>query len=510
MSNDSCLVEISSSSDDEEEEEEEEKPAADVSPKPEVPEPDIQDLLDQAPESGGCVGADWQSLYPPRRDWGAADLEAPFSEHEIFLSLFFDPHSSSGGRPLCFFQAFWPFLKSDLLSLFDHLYRGRSRLPAPPPRLGVAGGLHALVRRVLAARLRSKLHFFADVPHTALAKAQFMLDSAASAQSIVDSCARNSWDALFVKLDFDKAFATVRWDFLLDALRVRGFGPRWVNCVQACLLWDQHGERRSRRGLRDHDPLSSCLFVLAVCTFTTMLWRAKLAGLFRCTVGNSIWPNHLASLQYSSDALILAPADRASLVNMKLLLYFFELLSGLRINFDRSCVYSLTGNGDASALAAEVLNCRVGKFPFIYMGMVLNSIELEIDEDCCILDYDPFDTTADEVKKKLSFSKDHRNDEEEEDLSILAEKGPVACRDYPHSRHLCAKYPFKKTPHESYCPQCYCYVCDVVAPCSYWKRSAAAHCHATDEDVIWRILRRDHLDSTRSKEITGGFDGLRA
>ncbi|KAJ6804343.1 uncharacterized protein M6B38_182765 [Iris pallida] len=263
-------------------------------------------------------------------------------------------------------------------------------------------------------------------------------------------------------------------------------------------------------GLREHDPLSSCLFVLAVSTFTTMLWKAKFAGLFRRTVGNLIWPNHLASLQYSTDALILAPADRASLVNMKLLLYFFELLSGLRVNFNRSCVYSLTGDGDASALAAEVLNCRVGKFPFIYMGMVLNSIELEIDEDCCILDYDPFDTTADEIKKKLSFSKDHGNDEEEEDISILAEKGPVACRDYPHSRHLCAKYPFKKTPHESYCPQCYCYVCDVVAPCSYWKRSVAAHCHATDEEMIWKISRRDHLDSTRWKEITGDFDGFRA
>ncbi|URD95143.1 hypothetical protein MUK42_30046 [Musa troglodytarum] len=26
----------------------------------------------------------------------------------------------------------------------------------------------------------------------------------------------------------------------------------------------------------------------------------------------------------------------------------------------------------------------------------------------------------------------------------------VACRDYPHSRHLCAKYPFSKTPTSSH------------------------------------------------------------
>lgn len=27
----------------------------------------------------------------------------------------------------------------------------------------------------------------------------------------------------------------------------------------------------------------------------------------------------------------------------------------------------------------------------------------------------------------------------------------MACRDYPHSRHLCLKFPFHTTPHESYC-----------------------------------------------------------
>lgn len=27
----------------------------------------------------------------------------------------------------------------------------------------------------------------------------------------------------------------------------------------------------------------------------------------------------------------------------------------------------------------------------------------------------------------------------------------VACRDYPHSRHLCLKFPFNKTSHESHC-----------------------------------------------------------
>lgn len=29
----------------------------------------------------------------------------------------------------------------------------------------------------------------------------------------------------------------------------------------------------------------------------------------------------------------------------------------------------------------------------------------------------------------------------------------IACRDYPHPRHLCAKFPFGSTPHERHCDQ---------------------------------------------------------
>ncbi|XP_042474995.1 uncharacterized protein LOC122057066 isoform X2 [Macadamia integrifolia] len=68
----------------------------------------------------------------------------------------------------------------------------------------------------------------------------------------------------------------------------------------------------------------------------------------------------------------------------------------------------------------------------------------------------------------------------------------VACRDYPHSRHLCAKYPFNKTPHEDYCEQCFCYVCDTIAPCKSWKKPGGGHCDATEHEELWKYLRRQN------------------
>ncbi|GMJ13036.1 hypothetical protein HRI_004972800 [Hibiscus trionum] len=97
-------------------------------------------------------------------------------------------------------------------------------------------------------------------------------------------------------------------------------------------------------------------------------------------------------------------------------------------------------------------------------------------EDCIILDSNPFDS-IDITKLSITIDDDH--------LSIVAEKGKVACRDYPHARHLCVRFPFDKTPHETHCGLCYCYVCDSEAPCEFW----AAHCHASEHDEHWMSQR---------------------
>ncbi|KAL3846056.1 hypothetical protein ACJIZ3_003459 [Penstemon smallii] len=107
--------------------------------------------------------------------------------------------------------------------------------------------------------------------------------------------------------------------------------------------------------------------------------------------------------------------------------------------------------------------------------------QLEEQEDCFVIDFDPNDELD---ISNLSLS----NDNVEVDLRVIAEKGQVACRDYPHPRHACAKFPFKKTPHGIHCKLCYCYVCDLVAPCEDWI-GASSHCHAFDNES-WNLKKK--------------------
>lgn len=111
------------------------------------------------------------------------------------------------------------------------------------------------------------------------------------------------------------------------------------------------------------------------------------------------------------------------------------------------------------------------------------------DDDCVVLEEDP--------DKPVEVENDRGDDSDE--LLVVSEKGQIACRDYPHSRHLCAKFPFGSTPHERHCDQCHCYVCDTIAPCVYWGTgiSSTAHCHATDKDKFWKAQRQNTRKSDK-------------
>uniref|UniRef100_A0A0A8XZ50 Uncharacterized protein n=1 Tax=Arundo donax TaxID=35708 RepID=A0A0A8XZ50_ARUDO len=102
-----------------------------------------------------------------------------------------------------------------------------------------------------------------------------------------------------------------------------------------------------------------------------------------------------------------------------------------------------------------------------------------LDEECQILAADPL--AAAEVAPAPAAA---AND----DIAVVAERGKVACRDFPHPRSACAKHPFNSTPHEHHCDKCFCYVCDVAAPCVFWK-GTGGHCHASDKDKRWKTMR---------------------
>ncbi|KAG8073407.1 hypothetical protein GUJ93_ZPchr0006g44043 [Zizania palustris] len=106
------------------------------------------------------------------------------------------------------------------------------------------------------------------------------------------------------------------------------------------------------------------------------------------------------------------------------------------------------------------------------------------DDDCVVLDGDPAAVGVKEERPVEGVS--------EEELQIVAEKGELACRDFPHPRHLCVSMPFSTSSHADHCTLCHCYVCDCPAPCANWGKGTKLtdHCHATDKDWKWEKMRK--------------------
>lgn len=80
-------------------------------------------------------------------------------------------------------------------------------------------------------------------------------------------------------------------------------------------------------------------------------------------------PNGVAVLQYADDTIICLEHDLEKAVNVKLLLYLFELMSGLKVNFQKSEILTVGGDAEVVKEYADLFNCEIGQFPIKYLGM---------------------------------------------------------------------------------------------------------------------------------------------
>lgn len=89
-------------------------------------------------------------------------------------------------------------------------------------------------------------------------------------------------------MDIAKAFDSVHWSYMLEVLKGFGFGQKWTDMIawllstssSRVLLNGCPGEPfLHRRGLRQGDPLSPMLFILAMEPLQKMIAKATADGL---------------------------------------------------------------------------------------------------------------------------------------------------------------------------------------------------------------------------------------
>ncbi|WVZ54093.1 hypothetical protein U9M48_004953 [Paspalum notatum var. saurae] len=154
-------------------------------------------------------------------------------------------------------------------------------------------------------------------------------------------------NGVIFKIDFEKAYDKVRWDFLQQTLRMKGFSATWCNWIKSFVqggnvainVNGQSGSYfQTRKDLRQGDPLSPILFNIVADMLAIIINRAKTEGKVNRVIPHLV-DDGLSILQYADDTVIFLDHDLEKAKNMKILLCVFEKLSGLKINFHKSEIF---------------------------------------------------------------------------------------------------------------------------------------------------------------------------
>jgi hypothetical protein len=113
---------------------------------------------------------------------------------------------------------------------------------------------------------------------------------------------------------------------------------------------------KTHRRLRPRDPLSPLVFNLVADALAYIMEQAKDKGHTRGVVPHLV-EGGLTHLQYADDTVLLCPGDTKSITNLKYLLYCFEWLSSLKINYHKSEMVHLEWTSGRKKGIANMLNC---------------------------------------------------------------------------------------------------------------------------------------------------------
>lgn len=155
------------------------------------------------------------------------------------------------------------------------------------------------------------------------------------------------------------------------------FDVKWSKWIMECVSsasatvlvnGSPSGGFKMERGLRQGDPLSPFLYLLIAEALSILVSRAVESDASKAIeIGDhNIQVSHL---QYADDTIFMCNASPANIMSIKRILKNFELLSGLKVNFQKCNLMGINIDRDCLEASASYLGCTVGEIPFSFLGV---------------------------------------------------------------------------------------------------------------------------------------------
>ena len=187
----------------------------------------------------------------------AARLEEAFTEEEVFSALSDlngDKAPGPDGFSLSFWKFSWDFAKEEVMGFLKEFHEhdrfvrslnstflvlilkkaGAKDLRDFIP-ISLVGGLYKLLAKMLANRFKKVVGKVVSSTQNAFVEGRQILDTAIIANEAIDSMLKRNESGVLCKLDIEKAYDHLNWNFLLLVLQRMGFGEKWTGWISWCI-----------------------------------------------------------------------------------------------------------------------------------------------------------------------------------------------------------------------------------------------------------------------------------
>nr|KYP62677.1 Transposon TX1 uncharacterized [Cajanus cajan] len=200
------------------------------------------------------------------------------------------------GFNFTFIKDFWDDIKADFLA-FLHEFHANGKLvkgsnssfvvlvpKTDNPQkveeyrpIFLIGCMYKVLAKVLANRMKKVVGKVISESQSAFLKGRLILDSVLIANEILEK------QCLMLKVDFEKAYDSVNWEFILFVMEKMRFPILWRRWIAECLATARvsvlvNGSPSSEfgvgRGLRQGDPLAPFLYLIATEGLSSLMSKA--------------------------------------------------------------------------------------------------------------------------------------------------------------------------------------------------------------------------------------------